>query len=219
MKILVRFKLRVIAMPKNSLETYAALMMTIRRRLDTIETIKRARIDDFSRAETAAFHGRKIIEGIGFACLVAIDNGMKYVPRDAKGQWNAEDILKSLKSKNIPTLPSPSIIRKATPVEQENDNVNVVIEGVPENRISHDDLILMYQGSHRWLHEINPYVETDGESFYLKYGQNLWDDLACINQFIEKHFISISGEGFFCVLCDDVDKQTKVISLSLPKPA
>jgi hypothetical protein len=43
------------------------------------------------------------------------------------------------------------------------------------------------------------------------------DNLARINQFIEKHFISISGEGFFCVLRDNVDGQTKIISLSRSK--
>ncbi len=206
-------------MDKTPLEIYVELMTTIRNRLDVIETMMQAQIDDFSRAETAAFHGRKVIEGISFACLVAIENGIKHVPRDAKGQWNAETILKSLKSKNISTLPSSSIIRNATAIERENDNVNVVIEGVPENRISHDDLISMYQSLHRWLHEINPYVETDRKSFYLSHGQNLWSDLARINQFIEKHFISISGEGFFCVLRDNVDGRTKISSLSRPKPA
>ncbi|MGH9852326.1 MAG: hypothetical protein ACREBD_21005 [Blastocatellia bacterium] len=191
-------------------------MTTIRNRLDLIEVVKSSQSNDFSRAETAAFHGRKIVEGIAFACLVAIENGIKHVPRDAKGQWNAETILKSLKPKNIPTLPSPSILRNASAVEQESDNVKVVIEGVPERRISHDDLITIYQGLHRWLHEVNPYTEPDRESFYLKHGKLLWDDLARINRFIEKHFISISGEGFFCTLRDNVDGSTKVISLSRP---
>ena len=201
-------------MAQTALQIYVDLMMTIRSRLDVIESLSNLSGNDFSRAETAAFHGRKIIEGIGFACLVAIENGLKHVPRDARGQWNAETILKSLKSKSIPTLPSPSIIRKASISERETDSVKAVIEGVPERRISHDDLIAIYQSMHRWLHEINPYTEPDRSAFYAKRGQSLWDDLVRINRFVEKHFISISGEGFFCVLRDNMDGSTKVMPLS-----
>lgn len=201
-------------MAQTALQIYIALMMTIRSRLDVIESLSNLRGNDFSRAETAAFHGRKIIEGIGFACLVAIENGLRHVPRDARGQWNAETILKSLKSKNIPTLPSPSIIKNASISERETDGLKAVIEGIPERRISHDDLIAIYQSMHRWLHEINPYTEPDRSAFYAKHGQSLWDDLVRINQFIEKHFISISGEGFFCVLRDNMDGSTKVMPLS-----
>ena len=145
---------------------------------------------------------------------MAIEKGLKQVPRDARGQWNAEKILKSVKSKSIPTLPSPSIIRNASMSERETDGVKAVIEGVPDRRISHDDLIAIYQAMHRWLHEINPYTEPDRSAFYAKHGQSLWNDLVRINRFIEKHFISISGEGFFCVLRDNVDGSTKVMPLS-----
>jgi len=203
-------------MAQTAHQIYIALMMTIRSRLDVIESLSNLSGNDFSRAETAAFHGRKIIEGIAFACLVAIERGLKHVPRDAKGQWNAEKILKSLKSKSIPTLPSPSIIRNASMSECETNGVKEVIEGVPERRISHDDLLAVYQSMHRWLHEINPYTEPDRSAFYAEHGRLLWDDLVRINRFIEKHFISISGEGFFCVLRDNVDGTTKVMPLSRP---
>lgn len=203
-------------MAQTGLQIYIDLMATIRSRFDIIESLRTLSGNDFARAETAAFHGRKIIEGIGFACLVAVENGLKHVPRDARGQWNAETILKSLKSKNISTLPSPSIIRNASISERETAGVTSVIEGIPEYRISHDDLIAIYQSMHRWLHEINPYTDPDRSAFYAKRGQSLWDDLVRINRFVEKHFISISGEGFFCVLRDNVDGSTKVIPLSRP---
>jgi len=78
---------------------------------------------------------RETIEGIAFACLAATKNGLKHVPRDAKGQWNAETILTSLKKKNIDTLPSPSIIRAATDEESKaNNGVRIVVDGVPERR-------------------------------------------------------------------------------------
>jgi len=195
-------------------DKYLELMKIIRNRLDLINSLRTVNVDSFSKDETAAFHGRKIIEGIAFACLAATEHGLKEVPRSAKGQWNAEKLLKKLKAKNISTFPSPSIIRHATKPEQQSNNVKVVVEGIPEKRISLDGLITIYQGLHRWLHEVNPYVENDRESFLLKYEDSLWNGLSKLEKFIEKHFISISGEGFFCVLRDDQDTTTKIIPLS-----
>lgn len=76
-------------------------METIRNRLDVIAQLKQSTADDFARAEAAAFQGRKVVEGIAFACLVAIENGLPVVPKDAKGKWNAEDIFKNLKKEGI----------------------------------------------------------------------------------------------------------------------
>ena len=95
----------------NPMENYCSLMWTIRCRFDVIDTLRQSSADFFSRAESAAFHGRKIVEAIAFACLVAIDHSLKYVPRDAEKQWNAETIFQNLKSKNLTVLPSPSIFR------------------------------------------------------------------------------------------------------------
>jgi hypothetical protein len=195
-------------------EVYRQLMMVLRRRLDLIGAIRSTNAVEFSKAETAAFHGRKSIEGIAFGCLVAIEHGLKHIPRDARGQWNAEKIFESLKSKNIPTLPSPSVIRMPTASEAQMNGPGAVVEGQPERRLTHEQLIAIYQRFHGWLHEVNPYVGQDQNVFYSKHGQALWDDLAKLDRFIEKHFISISGEGFFCVLRDDYDGQTKVLSLS-----
>src|SRR6202023_1035984 len=33
------------------------------------------------------------------------------------------------------------------------------VEGIPERRITHDDLISIYRATHKWLHEINPYLD------------------------------------------------------------
>ncbi len=189
------------------------LMAAIRDRLDAIERLASSAGGDFARAEAAAFQGRKVIEGIAFACLVATEKGLKHIPRDAKGHWNAESILTSLSSKNINTFPSPSIIRNPTEEERSRDSVSVVIEGVPERRISTQDFIAMYQRMHRWLHELNPYVAKDRATFYSINGQQLWADLSAIARFIERHFISIKGSGFFCVLRDVNDGQTKILPL------
>jgi hypothetical protein len=195
-------------------ENYLSLMQTMRGRFDVIEVLRQSTAEPFSRAEAAAFHGRKIVESIAFACLVAIENGLKTVPRDAKGQWNAENIFKSLKSKGLDVLPSPSSIRQATPEEQNSSRANVVIEGIPENRLTHEELINIYQRLHVWLHEVNPYIYQEYSSFYAQKAATLWEDLERLWLFVKNHFISICGAGFFCVLRDNQDQQTKVVPLA-----
>jgi hypothetical protein len=142
----------------NPIENYDSLMWKIRYRFDVIETLRQSNAEPFARAESAAFHGRKIVEAIAFACLVAIENGLKNVPRDVRGQWNAATIFKSLKSKKLIVLPSPSNIREATPEEKSTSDVSKTIEGIPERRLTHDELIEIYQRFHQWLHEVNPYT-------------------------------------------------------------
>ena len=179
-----------------------------------IEILRQSSTDPFSRAESAAFHGRKIVEAIAFACLVAIDNGLKNIPRDAKGQWNAETIFKSLKAKNLTVLPSPSNIRQATSEEKSTNGVSVTIEGIPERRLTHENLIEIYQGLHAWLHEVNPYTYQGHLDFYAQKSVVLWQDLEKLHLFVERHFISIHGAGFFCILRDCQDQQTKVVPLN-----
>lgn len=195
-------------------DTYHSLMLTVRDRLDAIDALHNASIAPFSRAEAAAFHGRKVVEAIAFGCLVAIENGLQEVPRDARGQWNAQVIFKSLRHKGLSVLPSPSSIRQATIEEQREDSVKAVVEGVPERRLTHDELIGISEALHAWLHEVNPYVNKDHASFYAQRAERLWADLARVRLFLERHFISIHGEAFFCVLWDSQDNQTKVGSLT-----
>ena len=194
-------------------DNYYSLMLTIRERFDAIQVLQ-ALPASFSQAEAAAFHGRKIVEAIAFGCLVAIENGLKHVPRSAKGQWNAEEIFRNLKSKNLTTLPSPSHFRPATKQEQQENIVKVTIEGIPERRLSHDDLIGIYKTLHVWLHEVNPYVNKDHASFHSEKSAGLWVDLERLRLFVERHFISINGEAFYCTLWDDQDNKTKVSSLT-----
>jgi len=199
-------------------DLYLELMRAIRARLDIISQLSASDGDNFALAETAAFHGRKVVEGIAFACLVATDHGLKHVPRDAKGKWNAEEILRSLLKKNIQVLPSPSMLRPSTPAELATTATAATIEGLPDRRLTHDALIEIYQRMHRWLHELNPYVSKDREAFCLEHGPTLWDDLLRLNRFIEAHLISIRGKAFFCVLRDKTDRQTRVLSLTRNVP-
>lgn len=105
------------------------------------------------------------------------------------------------------------------PTDQEradNPGVGTTIEGQPALCLSHDQLIEIYQNTHRWLHEINPYTEPHRTDFYTKNGASFWQEMGKVDRFIDKHFISIGGEGFFCVLRDKVDGQTKVQAVSRP---
>lgn len=195
-------------------ETYLSFMETIQERFDSIDQLKNAPTQTFSQAEASALHGRKIVEAIAFACLVALENGLKNVPRDAKGQWSAESIFKSLKSKGITVLPSPSVLRHATPEEQKENNVKFVIDGIRERRLSHEDLIAIYQSLHAWLHEVNPYVHASHAAFLSSKSSKLWAALRRLRLFVERHCISIQGEDFFSVLWDAEDGKTKIGSLS-----
>lgn len=189
-------------------------MISIRERLDIIQSIHASGIDTFSSAETAAFHGRKVVEGIAFGCLVATDNGLKVVPKEAKGQWNAEEILKRLKSKNINVFPNPTTIRQSTPSELAKSGLKATLEDVPHKVLSHDEFIKIYQRLHKWLHEVNPYTSSDQMAFHQTHKSQLWSDLSKINDFIERHWLLISGHGFLCVLRDSVDGNTKVLSFA-----
>jgi len=189
-------------------------MWAIRGRFDVIGALRQSNADSFSRAESAAFHGRKIVESIAFACLVALDNGLKSIPRDAKGQWNAEAIFKSLKSKNLTVLPSPSNIRQATLEEKSSSGASMTVEGIVERRLTHDQLIEVYQRLHPWLHEVNPYSYQGYDEFYAQKSAALWKDLERLHLFLERHFISIHGAAFYCVLFDSKDHQTKVVPLT-----
>ncbi|MEW8397598.1 MAG: hypothetical protein AB2707_15705, partial [Candidatus Thiodiazotropha sp.] len=195
-------------------DNYLSLMQTVRGRLDVIKLLKSSKIGCFARAESAAFHGRKVVEATAFACLIAIDNSLSTVPKDAKGKWNPKEIFKRLKKKGFEVLPSPSTFREATEEEQKELGVKAVIEGVPVRRLTHEDLISIYKRLHGWAHELNPYNNINHDVYYSKHSTELWLDLENLESFLEHHFISIQGQGFFCTLRDSQDGRTKVVPLS-----
>ena len=201
-------------MQLNPEEQYRSLMATVRRRLDLISMLQSAGTDAFARAESTAFQGRKVLEGIAFGCLVALENGLNEVPRDARGQWNADRIFASLKGKGLGIIPNPSVIRAATEAEFREHNVSHVVEGLPDRVMSHGDLKAVYARLHKWLHEINPYVWGDQAAFLDQHQNELYDDLTRVRGAIERHFIAIGGRGFFCTLWDSHDGTTKILALN-----
>lgn len=197
----------------NPVQMYHDLMQRIRARFDIINLLRISEGESFTRAESAAFQGRKIVEGIAYACLIAIEHGAQQIPRDAKKHWNAEKIFKTLKSKGFDTLPNPSVIRSATERELA-DGHTIVIEGVRENRLDHDQITETYQRLHAWLHEGNPYVYGSTGAFGTNRTEMLWKDLSNLQIFLKSHFISVQGEAIFCTLWDLGDNQTKILRLS-----
>lgn len=51
------------------------------------------------------------------------------------------------------------------------------------------------------------------EDYYSKHGTTLWDDLGRLEHFLERHFISIRGEDFYCTLRDSKDGTTKILAI------
>ncbi|CAN4278930.1 hypothetical protein LJR125_001805 [Pseudoxanthomonas sp. LjRoot125] len=195
-------------------QIYISLLVGIRRRFDAIEALDSIQADSFSKAEFTAFQSRKIIEAIAFSCLVALHNGLKIIPNDSKGQWNAEVILKRLKKRHPETFPGPNKFRRPLPEDNAPEDAKIVFLGVPERRLTHDSLIEMYQRMHSWLHEINPYTSKNKDTFLQDHASQLKQDVQKLHEMLECHFISISGEGFMAFLSHPATGAPQVMSLS-----
>ena len=204
------------SMSNEAYKKYHDVMNVIRQRFDLIEALRSSAVDRFSIAETAAFNGRKIIEGVAYGCLITLEHGLDHVPRDVRGHYNAEEIFKFLERKKLSTaFPSPGIIR--FPSEEETEEYGALaatVEGQPERGLTITELTDIYTNIHRWNHELNPYVEHGREKFLEKYEDTLWESLSRVKLFLERHAISIRGQMFLCVLKDKVGGQLKVIKLS-----
>jgi hypothetical protein len=88
------------------------------------------------------------------------------------------------------------------------------VNGIAEARLTEDALLQIYQRLHGWLHEANPYVHGDHAAYYDKHASVLWEDLAAVRSFVERHAVSINGHGFYCTLWDSMDGQTKIFAYS-----
>jgi len=201
-------------MSEIQVEQYQTLMEVIKSRFDALDELINIGFNNFSISEVAAFHGRKVIEGIAFACLISTKNGFKTIPKEAIGQYNAEKIFKTLIRKNIEIFPSPSLLRIPTDAERKIHDVKIIIDGIPDLRITQSEMISKYQRMHNWLHELNPFTKDGHKIFNEKYREQLLKDLNQLKAFLSSHFISINGEAFYCTLSDKVDNTTKVIALS-----
>jgi len=182
-------------------------MARIRARFDLIDYLMQVGEKDTSVDELIAFQMRKIVEGTAFACLVACENGMKAIPRDAQGQWNADNIFSRLAKRKMLSLPMPGMIGPNSEEDQAKSGVQWhVSDTIPPFTI--DDYRELYRRLHYWLHENNPYVGR--QELEKNDREQLWDDARRLGAVLSAHFISIGTTAFYCEL-KDLTGQTRGI--------
>lgn len=188
---------------------YRMLLTNIRARYEVINGLALKEGSDFATLETAAFHMRKSIEGIAFGCLVALENGLNAIPRDAQGQWNADRIFTRLSRQD--ELVFPESFRRVDPPKGSDPIVAHHIVKNTEVNLSVDEVRRIYRRSHKWVHEWNPYVESFGRD-YAVYRAELLADLPKIWNWLLAHMIGIGGKVFLGLLKDGDDQAVRVVS-------
>ncbi len=183
-------------------------MTNIRARFEIIEGLSLDKDSGFAQYETAAFHLRKCIEGVAFGCLVAMEQGLKEVPRDAKGQWNADNIFARLKKRD--PLVFPQSFKREDPPAGSDRKVDHHLVPAKDVNLTIDEVREIYHRSHKWLHEWNPYIERLGAD-YEKYKAELVSDLHSFWRWIVAHMIGIGGHVFLGLLKEE-DGQVRVVS-------
>jgi hypothetical protein len=184
-------------------------MTTVRARHELVSGLGLTPTSSFVDFETAAFHLRKSIEGIAFGCLVAMDNGLKAIPRDAQGQWNADKIFSKLKKQDSLVFPESFIRQDAG--DECPPGVHHHIVPRKEANLSIDEVRGIYRRLHVWNHEWNPYVEDHGKDFekrkteLLDFGPRLWNWIVC-------HMIGVGGEIFLAHLKEGPNGQVLIAS-------
>ena len=188
---------------------YRALLVNIRARYEIINDLQVSIESDFASLETAAFHMRKSIEGIAFGCLVALENGLKTIPRDAQGQWNADRIFIRLLKQ--PDLVFPEAFKREDPPEGVDPRIRHHIVPNEQANLNVDQVRKIYRRSHKWTHEWNPYIESLSGDFD-KHRAELVDDVPKIWNWLLTHMIGIGGRVFLGLLKDGDDQAVRVAS-------
>ena len=189
-------------------------MARISDRFRLIEQIQTIGKGHFAANEGIAFQLRKIIEGVAFGCVVSSELGTKIKIRNARGHWNAKHVFNELAKKGCLTLPNPSVLRAPLGDELQED-IKWVIEGLPRKCLTKQAVIEIYERTHVWLHEINPFY-SDSKKVLTDNEDMLWQDSESLLAMLERHFIAVQGEGFYCTLFDIQTGTTKVLPLSRP---
>ena len=194
--------------PIKPRDKYLALMTNVRARFEVVENLSLNSESAFANFETAAFHLRKSIEGIAFGCLVALDQAFKEIPRDAKGQWNADNIFIKLKKRADLVFPE-SFLREEPSAGMPGVQHHLVAQ--PDINLSVDEVRDIYRRTHKWLHEWNPYIEQLGRDFEKSKNQ-LLEDLPRVWNWIVQHRIGIGGHVFLGILKDPQDGQVRIVA-------
>lgn len=194
---------------RTPLARYSELMFLVRHRLDMLQQLSDMDGDERMKGETIALQGRKVVESIAYACLIATDNSGIQLPRKVLKEWHAPTIFKSLVKQTPYAFPSPSMVRSPNAEEAiNNPGIKAVFEGIPNRRQTYEDLLGMAAHFNLWLHETNPYTTSR-----LDY-KRLLNDAKLIDDFLVSHAMTIAGVGYMCVLRDKVDGQVKIIPIA-----
>jgi hypothetical protein len=190
-------------------ERYKQLAVRLRDRIEFAELVLKSSAPAWQKAESLALQLRKSIETVAHMSLVATEHGLGElgVPKDIKRHWNAETIFKRLKQRGFNILPSPSRMQNSS-----DPRFKAVFAGVPEYRLSYDDLIEMYQWLHNLLHDDNPYRALTIEQSHDTALEKLSTLLVRIKNFTWIHFIGIRGEAF-AVDLRNIHGETAVLPL------
>jgi len=195
---------------QKAIDQYRGLMANIRARFEIIDGLKLAPASDYAALETGAFHLRKSVEATAFGCLVAMENGLREVPRDARGQWNADKLFVRLKKTHPPVFPLAINAERPGP---EQTGINHHITTNKDWNLTIDEVRAIYRRTHKWLHEWNPYL-PGGALKFGKYRDELLSDIPKIWKWLLHHLIVVDGEVILTVLKRSEDVGVEVISAS-----
>jgi hypothetical protein len=176
----------------KKMQQYRGLMRNVRARFEIIDGLKLSATSEYAELETAAFHLRKSIEGVAFGCLIALENGLREVPRDARGQWNADKILIRISKLDEPPFPKAIHVGDGEDADHHisrNEQDDLSIEAVQQ----------IYRRTHRWLHEMNPYVPVTLKKFD-ELRSNLLADIVSIWKWLLHHLVVVNSEVLMVVM-------------------
>jgi hypothetical protein len=107
--------------------------------------------------EEACLVVRKIIESVSFLCLISSEIHFGQVPRQVSGQWNARAIINFLREKKLLRLPMQVRITLQGPVAAGDARNKWQIDASPARDADVERLLAIYEQTHGFLHELNPY--------------------------------------------------------------
>jgi hypothetical protein len=165
---------------------YEASMALIRTRLTTLSATE-ANGNLLARAETFAFQIRKIVEGVAFGALSAVEHRNRSLLKEQRTK-DADKLLSWLAKKNLLELPSAQ--RLDPPIGE----FNIVLSGVAERNLTVDQLSAAYGRASALIHERHP--ERLTVTRLQAELSSLEDDARSLRSWLWLHLMHLRGEAF-----------------------
>lgn len=195
-------------------QRYANLMTLVILRLNEIQRLVSSELDLFS-LEAVGSQIRKTIEAISYSALVSCEMETAHVPRQVRGLWNANEILRFLESKNLLTLPKRVEILDG---KAENRSLYVVY-GKTEDQL--EWLTEVYRQVHFFAHEANPYSQWQyyaglTEEFLFEQKSLAGEIHRALCRWLQQHVIQLKAEWYVVQL--GLDDASGAIVKQIPLP-